>query len=202
VTVDQSGTLDQHGATLGNVIQERNERLLAALTSALGAGGRYESWGSTASPGIRIPSIEVKAADVATALKALRDDPAFSFDQLSYLTATDEMPAEPRFRLVYFLLSTANAWRLEVHTKIPESAAKVASVVPLFLGANWMEREVFDMFGIAFEGHPELKRILMPEGYVHHPLRKDFPIEGIEPDRLYRKWERARAAGAEAGGAA
>jgi NADH-quinone oxidoreductase subunit C len=174
--------------------RERMERCHSALTLAFGPGGRYESWDLSVSEGRDMPSMEVRRGEVSPTIEALRDDPALAFDQLSYLTATDELPEEPRFRLVYFLASTKYSWRLKVHTKIAEADARVRSIVSLHSGANWMEREVYDMFGIRFEGHPELKRILMPEEYGHHPLRKDFPIEGIQPDRLYREWEAARNA--------
>jgi len=69
---------------------------------------------------------------------------------------------------------------------------RVATCTDLWPGAGFSERECYDMFGVRFEGHPDLRRLLMPEGYGHHPLRKDFPHEGIEPDRLYREWDRER----------
>lgn len=146
-----------------------------------------------------MPTLEIPAGIVASTLLWLRDEPSLAFDQLSYVTATDEMPEEPRFRLVYFVVSTKYLWRLRVATRVPEGGS-VQSCVSIHLTANWMEREVFDMFGVRFDGHPEHKRILMPEDYLYHPLRKDFPIEGIEPDRLYREWERARAERIAAGG--
>jgi NADH-quinone oxidoreductase subunit C len=68
----------------------------------------------------------------------------------------------------------------------------VPSCCDLWRGASFSEREVWDMFGVRFEGHPDLRRLLMPEGYPHHPLRKDFPHQGIEPDKLYRDWDRER----------
>jgi len=73
----------------------------------------------------------------------------------------------------------------------------VASCTALWPGASYMERECYDMFGIRFEDHPDLKRLLMPDGYGHHPLRKDFPHKGIQPDRLYREWDRERRLAAE-----
>jgi NADH-quinone oxidoreductase subunit C len=181
------------------------ETLVVALQAAFGPGGRHENaLGEGAPPpqvaaGIDMPAAFVERGGVRTLLGILKNDPEFRFDQLSYLTATDELDqpdaGDCRFRIVYFLFSTATARRVKVHTRVPESDGPVVdSVVPLYLGANWMEREVFDMFGIRFAGHPELRRILMPEEYRHYPLRKDFPLEGEQPDRLYRDWERARAA--------
>lgn len=181
------------------------EQLVESLQGAFSPGGRHAQFGATVEQGIDMPALYVPAANVYTAIETLKTDPAFRFDQLSYLTATDELnpqeddddedagAAGDRFRIVYFLMSVATGTRLKVHTTVPQSdRAVVRSLVSMYLGANWMEREVFDMFGIVFGGHPDLRRILMPEEYTHFPLRKDFPLEGIEPDRLYRTWERAR----------
>ena len=159
----------------------------ASLPEALAA-----KLGVKVDAGIGIPAFEIAADKLYAALETLKRDPELAFDQLTYLTATDETPETPRFRLVYFLLSVRTGRRVRVVTRVPESESPVVrSVVPLWIGANWLEREVFDMFGVRFDGHPDLRRILMPEGYGHFPLRKEFPIEGIQPDRLYREWERA-----------
>lgn len=177
---------------------ERRERLHAELERSFGPAGPHAPLGARIEAGIEMPVLDVEPRALHGVLEALRGDPALQFDQMSYLTATDELPEEPRFRLAYFLASTARLTRVKVRTRVAEGGS-VRSAVPLFLGANWMEREVFDMFGIGFEGHPECKRILMPEGYRWHPLRKDFPLEGIEPDRLYREWERAKDGSAREG---
>lgn len=185
-------------------ILKRNEMLLTAAREAFGEGGRHADAAVRVSAGIEMTAIFAPRESIYTMMQTLRNDAAFGFEQLSYVTATDEWvdsdedhaPAGDRFRIVYFLSSISHAWRVKVETTVPESTEPVVrSLVPLFLGANWMEREVFDMFGIRFEGHPELKRILMPEEYQHFPLRKDFPMEGVQPDRLYREWEAARAEG-------
>jgi NADH-quinone oxidoreductase subunit C len=99
--------------------------------------------------------------------------------RLSSVTATDWHPLEPRFRLAYHLHSIAERKRLRLAVRLPGDSPRVASVVPVWPGANWYEREVFDLFGIHFTGHPDLRRILMPEDWEGHPLRKDFPVEGI-----------------------
>ncbi|HXY34897.1 MAG TPA: NADH-quinone oxidoreductase subunit C [Planctomycetaceae bacterium] len=103
------------------------------------------------------------------------------FDLLVDITAVDllEYPdARNRFRVIYALANTATAERLYLRTHLDLPNPALASVVPLWLGANWMEREVFDMFGIRFDGHPNLKRILMPEEFTAFPLRKDYPLRG------------------------
>ena len=103
------------------------------------------------------------------------------FDLLVDITAIDllEYPdARNRFRVIYALANTATAERLYIRTQLDEPDLTLASAVPLWLGANWMEREVFDMFGIKFAGHPNLKRILMPEEFTAFPLRKDYPLRG------------------------
>jgi NADH-quinone oxidoreductase subunit C len=103
------------------------------------------------------------------------------FDLLVDITAVDllEYPdAQNRFRVIYALANTATAERLYIRTHLDEPDLTLASAVPLWLGANWMEREVFDMFGIKFAGHPNLKRILMPEEFTAFPLRKDYPLRG------------------------
>jgi NADH:ubiquinone oxidoreductase subunit C len=94
---------------------------------------------------------------------------------------------EPRFELA----QSFGAQRLRVHTRERERAS-VPTISDLWPGTSFSERECYDMFGIVFEAHPDLRRLLMPVGFEHHPLRKDYPHHGIEPDRLYRTWDRER----------
>jgi len=164
---------------------------IAAQTETLRGtlGGRF---GETVAAGADMPVVEVPRERVIELLLDLRDG-APGHRHLSMLTAVDRMPADPRFEVVYALYSIeANRW-LRVNTRCGEFDAVVPSVTGLWPGANWLERECFDMFGIRFDGHPDLRRILMPEDFPHHPLRKEFPREGIEPDRLYRDWAAQRA---------
>ena len=97
---------------------------------------------------------------------------------LSDVTAVDWFPSEPRFEVIYHLYSHQRKERLRLKTRLSEASAEIASVVPVWGAANWYEREVFDLFGIQFRGHPHLRRILMPEDWQGHPLRKDYPITG------------------------
>ncbi len=97
---------------------------------------------------------------------------------LSDVTAVDWFPSEPRFEVIYHLYSHDRKERLRLKSRLSETAAEIASVVPVWGAANWYEREVFDLFGIQFRGHPHLRRILMPEDWQGHPLRKDYPITG------------------------
>jgi NADH-quinone oxidoreductase subunit C len=108
----------------------------------------------------------------------LRDEPRLSFKYLSDITAVDLYPNEPRFEVVYHLLSLENAERLRLKVRASGENPLVDSLVPVYPSANAFEREVFDFFGIQFAGHPYLRRILMPEDWEGHPLRKDYPTEG------------------------
>ena len=101
-----------------------------------------------------------------------------SFRFLSDLTAVDHHPNEPRFEVNYHLLSLETGMRLRLKVRVSDTDPTVESVVPVWPAANAYEREVFDLFGIRFDGHPYLRRILMPEDWEGHPLRKDYPTEG------------------------
>jgi NADH-quinone oxidoreductase subunit C len=129
------------------------------------------------------PAVNVPTGDVVAALRYLRDE--FAFDLLMDLTAIDNgEAASPRFTVVYHLLSTTRAGTyIRVATNCASNTDPVApSVTGLWRGADWHERECFDMFGIKFEGHPDLRRILMWDGYPYYPLRKEFPLAGIETE--------------------
>ena len=100
------------------------------------------------------------------------------YDALMDVTCVDWYPNDPRFEVVYHLFSTTTKKRVRLKVKLAGFDTSVDSLVPLWAGANFFEREVFDLFGIRFDGHPNLKRIMMPEGWNGHPLRKDYPVEG------------------------
>lgn len=108
----------------------------------------------------------------------LRDEKSLAFKYLSDLTAVDHYPNEPRFETVYHLYSIENNQRLRLKVRLEGDDPRVDSMVPVWPGANAFEREVFDLFGIHFEGHPYLVRLLLPEDWEGYPLRKDYPTEG------------------------
>ncbi|MGH7943732.1 MAG: NADH-quinone oxidoreductase subunit C [Opitutaceae bacterium] len=130
------------------------------------------------------PAFNVRVGELVAVLKYLRDE--FAFDLLMDITAIDWAEgASPRFTVVYHLLSSGRAGdyiRLAANCGGTDRDPTAPSVVSLWPGANWHERECFDMFGITFEGHPDLRRILMWDGYPYYPLRKEFPLAGIETD--------------------
>ena len=107
----------------------------------------------------------------------LRDTPGAAFDFCSDITATDWPPRAQRFDAIYCLYSTALRHRVRLKVRIADGEP-LPSVSGIWPAANWLEREVFDMFGIAFDGHPDLRRILMPDEWQGHPQRKDYPLEG------------------------
>jgi len=119
----------------------------------------------------------VLAADaLRQACSSLRDDPELAFGYLAALTAVDYWPDEPRFHVVYQLYSHKHAAFLGLRVPVAGGEPSVPSIEPIFANANWHEREVFDMFGIQFEGHSDLRRILLPIDWEGHPLRKDYPL--------------------------
>ena len=107
-----------------------------------------------------------------------RDNPALNFNLLSDATCVDRFPVEPRFELNYSLVSIPRRDRLRLRTSVSAQQPVVDSLMPVWTGANWLEREIFDLFGIRFEGHTDLRRILLPDGFEGFPLRRDFPTEG------------------------
>ena len=125
------------------------------------------------------PAFNCPQANISEFLQHLRDEEGFDF--LSDLTAIDHFDASPRFEVVYHVYSTERHEYLRVVTPCSGEADPVcASVVDLWATADWHEREAFDMFGIHFENHPDLRRILMWDEYPYHPLRKEFPLAGKE----------------------
>jgi|SRR5579872_1436726 len=108
----------------------------------------------------------------------LRDFEENPFDFLSDVTCVDWYPAEPRFEVVYHLLSIPQKDRVRLKVKLSGDDPSIESVTSVWPAANFFEREVFDLFGVRFQGHPYLRRILMPEDWEGHPLRKDYPVEG------------------------
>ncbi len=121
--------------------------------------------------------VTAEASAVPKLLTFLRDDQNCQFKQLVDVTAVDYPDREARFTVVYNLLSLRHNQRVRVKTAVAEGAT-LASVVGVFSSANWMEREVWDLFGVPFSGHPDLRRILTDYGFEGHPLRKDFPLTG------------------------
>lgn len=112
----------------------------------------------------------------------LRDDPATSFEMLSDLTGVDYFGVrEPRFEVVYHLYSLTKRHRLRLKVEATEEAPSVPSVIRVWKSANWMEREAWDLYGIKFEGHPDLRRVLLYPEFEGHPLRKDYPMEKRQP---------------------
>ena len=110
-------------------------------------------------------------------MRALREDPELQFALLAELMAVDTWPHEPRFEVTYLLVSIVHRYRLRLKVRVPGDDARIATVSDQWPAANWLEREVWDLFGIAFDGHPDPRRLLMPEDWEGFPLRKDYPVQ-------------------------
>jgi NADH-quinone oxidoreductase subunit C len=150
-----------------------HEQILATLTNRLGEGS------FTASEFRDNRRVLVPVGRVFEALRCLKEQ--CGFDMLIDITAVDYLHypnARDRFGVIYCLLCMENGARLVVKTFVNEPDLAVPSVFSLWKGADWMEREVYDMYGIVFEGHPDLRRLLMPEAFTAFPLRKDYPLRG------------------------
>jgi NADH-quinone oxidoreductase subunit C len=126
-------------------------------------------------------TVTVRPSELVSTLAYLRNEQDMSFRFLSDVTASDWPDLDPRFWLAYHLLSFEHNHRLRVKTGLPPDPdpPHVSTVTDAYPTADWLEREVFDFFGVVFDGHPDLRRIEMPEGWVGHPLRKDHPLAGV-----------------------
>jgi NADH-quinone oxidoreductase subunit C len=139
---------------------------------------------------IDLPTIRVSRAHLPEVCRVLRDAPALDFAFLAELTAVDRLPREPRFEVIYHLACLGESGppradavqprtpkRLRLKAAVPGSDPRIGTVSALWPSAGWPEREVWDLFGILFDGHPDLRRILMPDDWDGHPLRKDHPVQ-------------------------
>ncbi|TLN22208.1 NADH-quinone oxidoreductase subunit C [bacterium] len=155
------------------------DKIKAALDSALsGAVLGTDSFRG-------MDALRVDASAIVKICSFLRDNPEFSFEMLTDLTAVDYLGREKRFEVVYHLYSFKYNTRLRLRADLGEGEP-IQTVEGVWKAANWLEREVFDLMGITFAGHSDLRRIMMWEGYEGHPLRKDFPLLGIPQKAVYR----------------
>jgi NADH-quinone oxidoreductase subunit C len=123
-------------------------------------------------------TLNAEAGNIVSVMRFLRDDPRCLFWSIIDVTAVDWPGRERRFDVVYHLLSPTHNLRIRVKTQA-EEAAPVPSIIEVFPGADWFEREIYDLYGIVFAGHPDMRRILTDYGFEGHPLRKDFPLTGF-----------------------
>lgn len=141
-----------------------------------------------AAPALDMPTIDVDREHVVDVCRVLRDHPSLQFAFLADVTAVDRLPAEPRYDVVYHLASLGDGYttpaapavppqRLRMKVRVPGADPRLPSVTGVYPTAGWPEREVFDLFGLHFEGHQDLRRILMPEEWDGYPLRKDYPVQ-------------------------
>jgi NADH-quinone oxidoreductase subunit C len=127
-------------------------------------------------------NVTVQKKDIFEICKFLYSDPDLQYQMLTDLCGVDYFPESPRFEVVYLLYSMKNQQRLRLKTKVGENEL-ISSVESIWKAANWLEREVYDLFGIPFDKHPDLRRILLWDEFEGHPLRKDFPVEGPDFDK-------------------
>ena len=149
-----------------------SDALIASLQQAV-PGARVERAPSVDAQ----PTIYVTREDLPAVARALRDTPDLAFGLLAELTAVDFWPRAPRYELVYLLVSIGNRQRLRMKVRLSDDEPHVETVTGIWPAANWLEREVWDLFGIVFDGHPDPRRLLMPDDWEGHPLRKDYPVQ-------------------------
>jgi NADH-quinone oxidoreductase subunit C len=128
-------------------------------------------------------TVTVRTADLVPVAQFLKEDPALAFDMIIDIVGVDRFRDEERFEVNYTLYSLSHKQYLRLKVLVNEDNPTVPTLTGIWSGANWHERETFDMFGIKFAGHPDLRRLYMPEEFEYYPLRKDFPLNGI-PDSL------------------
>ena len=156
-----------------------SDALLAALQQAI-PGVHFEPAASVD----RHATVYVPRDEVLTVAQALKNHPDLQFALLAEITAVDFWPREPRFEVVYVLVSFAHRARLRMKVRLNAEDAHVETVSEIWPAANWLEREVWDLFGIAFDRHPDPRRLLMPEDWEGFPLRKDSPVQIRRPPHV------------------
>ncbi len=137
--------------------------------------------------------ITVRRDRIVEVLRWLKDDEEAFFDHFMDLTAVDYLGRSPRFEVVIHLLSIPKLHRLRVKVRLDETEPVMPSITPVYPAANWFERECWDLYGVKFDGHPNLTRILLYEGFQGHPLRKDYPLKKRQPRLELRKPEVRRS---------
>ena len=168
-----------------------NSHQVIETLTPLVPGASYEAGAS-----IDFATLYVPSSSLVDTCLALRDTPSLRFNVLVEVTAADYFPRDPRFEVVYHLLSIANRARLRVKVRVASGVAAegiVPTVQTVWPAAGWPEREVYDMFGIVFGGHPDLRRILMPEDWEGHPARKDYPVQIRKVAQTYEPLEVSQA---------
>jgi NADH/F420H2 dehydrogenase subunit C len=160
--------------------------IIAALTPLV-PGASFE-----AATSVDFATIYVPAAALVETCRALRDHEALRFSTLVEVTAADYLPRQPRFEVVYHLLSIAHRARLRLKVRVADGGS-VATVQSVWRGAGWLEREVWDMFGIIFDGHGDLRRLLTPDDWEGHPARKDYPVQIKKSAQTYEPMQVSEA---------
>ena len=160
--------------------------VIAAL-APLVPGASYEEV-----PSVDFATIYVAPDRLVETCRVLRDADALQFSTIIEITAADYLPRQPRFEVVYHLLSIERRMRVRLKVRVPENAS-LPTVQGIWKGAGWPEREVWDMFGIVFVGHADLRRLLMPEDWEGHPMRKDYPVQIRKPTQTYQPLEVSEA---------
>ncbi len=148
-------------------------------------------------------TIHIRGEQALDLLRTLKTDPRFAFNFLADITAVDhlEIGGPARFAVVYHLLNQHEVQRIVVRAWVDEEQPSLPSAYPLWKTADWQEREVYDLFGIEFTGHPNLRRIMTPDDFRYHPLRKDYPLQGrgerdnfpVVKRRIGSKWQEAKS---------
>lgn len=165
------------------VSEPNNKQAASQIAAALQR--EHPEWVTGASDALGETTVVVPRSHIVEACQFLKATPGFDFDFLADLCGFDRGPEEePRFEVNYHLFSTTRHHRLRLKVVLDEEDAHVPTVTGVWRTANWHERETYDLFGVIFDGHPDLRRILLPEDWQGHALRKDFPLRGYEPYSL------------------
>ena len=163
-----------------------SQTIIDALTPVV-PGAAYEAVAS-----VDFPTMYVRADQLLQTCTALRDTPSLRFNVLVEVTCADYFPRDPRFELVYHLLSISHKHRVRLKVRATVDTP-VPTIQRIWPAAGWLEREVWDMFGVIFDGHPDLRRLLMPEDWEGHPQRKDYPVQIRKAAQTYEPLEISEA---------